>query len=316
MTGKDSKRLLSPPLAPELDGGIKKVLAEKQLSNLEELDRLAGSIVDRYNRKPRDDFGGLSPIQVSRLAHSDWTSPESAIRLHPNLTLEELEGARILVNARLFLTRALEEGGIKATAPGNLNRKFVEVMLHKMTLEPQAREMVKRYNKVVNEEDVWPLHIVRILLGFAGLIWKAKGTFRLTKKGREMLVAENAGQLYALLFDTHFRDFNLGHLDRLPEELPIQPTIAYSLYQISEHYGQWQDSTRNPDILLLPAVREEIGSYGYPNYARFACLSRIVSPLEEFGLLEFRKLTRKEKLPSPIKIRKTELFDLFLKFEV
>jgi len=36
----------------------------------------------------------LSPVSVFRLVQSDWISPDSAIRLNPNLTLNELEPKR------------------------------------------------------------------------------------------------------------------------------------------------------------------------------------------------------------------------------
>jgi hypothetical protein len=317
MTGKeDSQRPLSPLLDPELDAEIKKVLAEKEFSNLEELNREVGSIVERHNKKPKDDFGGLSPVQVTRLIYSDWTSPDSAIQLEPSLTFEELGAARILINARLFLNLALDEGGIKATATGNLTRKFVETMLDNMALRDGHAELVRIVNKVINEEDLFPLHVLRILLVQAGLARRTKGFFRVTKKGRALLSKARAGELYALLFFTMFRRFNLAYLSRGPEQGGVQETIAYALYRFSRSASGWRNAETLAEELLLPTVVERLDPPDYPGHVLSLCESRIFNPLEEFGLLERRKLPSDEKLRRPYEVRKTELFDRFLKFKL
>jgi hypothetical protein len=313
---KGSAPPLSPLLAPELDAEIKRVLAERQFSSMEELKQVVGSIVEKYNRRPQKEFGGLSPVQISWLVHSDWVSPDSAIHLSPNLTLGELKGARILVNARLFLTRALEEGGIKATATGNLTRKFVEGMLDRMALQDGHAESVCAVNKVINEEDLFPLHVLRILLVLAGLVRRTKGVFRVSKKGEELLPEAKAGELYALLFFTKFRKFNLAYMSWGPEHGGIQESVAFALYQLSRRASTWQDAEALAEKLLLPTVIERLEPPDYPGRVLSLCESRIFAPLEEFGLLERMDLSSEKKWRRPYEVRKTELFNRFLKFEL
>jgi len=239
-------------------------LADREFSSLEEPNRVVGSIVDLYNRKSQADLGGLSPVQVTQLIYSDWTSPDSAIRLNPNLTLEELEGARILVNARLFLSRALEKGGIKATVTASLTRKFVEAMLDRMALPEGHAASVRAVNKVINEEDLFTLHVLRILLVMTGLVRRTKGVFRVTKMGKELLSESKAGDLYAQLFFTKFRRFNLAYMSWGPEQGGVQETAAFALYQISRLANVWQDPETLAQNLFLPTVIERLEPAGYP----------------------------------------------------
>lgn len=283
---------------------------------MEELNRVVGSIVERYNRNPQEDFGGLSPMQVSRLVQSDWTSPDSAIRLNPNLTQEEIEGARILVNARLFLGRVLEEDGIKATVTGNFTREFVEGMLDRMALPDGHADSVRAVNKIINEEDLFPLHVLRILLVMAGLVRRMKGVFRITKSGKELLSDSKTGDLFALLFFTMFRKFNLAYMSWGPEQGGIQETAAFALYQISRLANWWQNAETLASKLLLPTVVERLDPPDHPGRIRSLCESRFFLPLEEFGLLEHRELLTEKKWPRVYEVRKRTLFDRFLGFEV
>lgn len=90
-------------------------------------------------------------------------------------------------------------------------------------------EDVVRWNKVINERDVWPLHELRVILKLAGLIRNRKGRFAPTRAGRDANTNEHAGVLFAKLFHTTFCKFNLGFRDRWPEVSDFQATIAYPL---------------------------------------------------------------------------------------
>lgn len=221
-----------------------------------------------------------------------------------------------MVNARLFLTRALEESGIKATATGNLTRNFEEGMLDRMALQDGHAESVRAVNKVINEEDLFPLHVLRILLVQAGLVRRTKGAFRVTKKGTELLAVEEAGELYALLFFTKFRKFNLAYMSWGPEQGGVQETAAFALCQLSRAASTWQNAEALAEKLLLPTIIERLDPPDYPGRVLSLCESRIFAPLEEFGLLERREIPGDNKWRRPYKLRRTGLFDRFVKFIV
>jgi hypothetical protein len=265
---------------------------------------------------PKEELGGLSPVQISLLIHSDWVSSTGAIRLNPNLTLADLKDTRILANARLFLLRANDEGGIKATTTGNLNRKFVEGMLDQLTLPEGYVKSIRAENKVINELDLFPLHKIRLLLELDGLIRKTKGIFKVTKKGKDLLSDANAGELYAQLFYTKFRKFNLAYMHLGSERSDIQETIAFAFYQISKQVDDWKNVDTLPEKLFLPMVIEQPDPPIYEGHLASLCKSRILNPLEEFGLVEQQELPGELKWKPSYQVRKTELFDRFLTFDL
>jgi hypothetical protein len=301
-------------MSPELREALNETLRKGPYSSLDELNAAVADVTCRFNRTPREEMGGLSPIQISRLLYPQWESPESSIRFNRGITLEDLKSARILTNARLFLTQA--KSGVKSTAKGNLNRRFVEAMLDEMALIEGYAEEVRWFNKVINEADLFPLHTLRIILELGGLIRKTKGTFKTTKKGQKLLAEEKAGELYALLFLAQFQKFNLAYMTFGPENSPVQGAIAYSFYQLWKRADTWQEAETLAPILLLPAVIEQLEIPDHQSGVTSLCSLRIFRPLEEFGLLERRELPSEKKWDKPYEIRKTPLFDRFLRFEL
>ena len=60
--------------------------------------------------------------------------------------------------------------GITATERGNLKRAFVAVMFEEIELDQHERMFIKNVNKVINEKDVYPLHIIEIVCELEELI--------------------------------------------------------------------------------------------------------------------------------------------------
>jgi len=170
-------------------------------------------------------------------------------------------------------------------------------------------------DRVTREEDALNLHTLRIVLQQAGLIRKYKGAFRITKKGTSMLADAKAGELYALLFLTFFGKFKLSYLDHMPEYLLVQDTIGFSFYMIGTHAERWRDLDSLAERLLPPFVKEEINKEGFPQHAKWVADSRILVPLERFGLLEFHYEDDPALFgPRRDKVRKTPLFESFFAF--
>jgi len=252
------------------------------------------------------------------LVYGDWEDKHGAITFSTDLSLSELGAARIFQNARTFLNVVLEADGVKTTARGNLNRKSVSEMLDAMNWPSGYLDNLRRVNKVLNETDVTPLNALRITLELAGLLRSAKGNFKITSSGEKLLKDSRAGELYALLFITYFRDFNLSYADRMPENPVLQDTIAFSFYMLAENANRWKQGQNLAPILLLPSVRTHImksAVYGWQGNFTWLVLARILRPLESFGLLELRE-SRKGKILESFKVRKNDLFDRFLRFDL
>jgi len=232
---------------------------------------------------------GLDPVHFRALI-TDSLDGQGVIKFNQDLALEELTNSSLLVNARIFLKELSPLGGIKATTQGNLLRKFVMQMVDAMVWPDGYVEDLRWVNKVLNEIDVYPLHVIRVLLELAGLIHKVKGTFRVKAKHKQLLKDDSAGELYALLFKAHFNKFNLAYLDRVPGVPLFQHSIAYPLFMLLKIADAWHRPEELAPRLLLPQVMAEIPSNSYRDLGPSIVQSRLIKPLVSFGLLEEREV--------------------------
>ena len=67
-------------------------------------------------------------IQQLNALHHEPSASNQAIRLEPNLADAEISGSAVTANCLVLLRRAVEAGGLKLTATGNLSRAVVEEM--------------------------------------------------------------------------------------------------------------------------------------------------------------------------------------------
>ncbi|MEW6237057.1 MAG: hypothetical protein AB1656_16860 [Candidatus Omnitrophota bacterium] len=308
---------LSRIFPPETAKAIVDLLRSGQCKDEDEFKQRVGEIIDAQNRKPLPEAGGLSPHQVYLLIHADWDSPDGPIRFNDDLRLEDLQDAPIFQDARLLLSAIQEEGGnVKATSSGNLNRQFVSQMLERLDLPPEFLDDLHRYNKVINERDVFPLHIPRLLLTFSGILRKSKSIFNITHKGKKYLADDQAGKLYLKLFIAHFHKFNLAYRDRLAPNEPLQHTIAYSLWRIPQEAKDWIDTDELAPKIVLPIVREHAPVYEFFDHFYSQISSRILYSLKDFGLLERREIPTDDKNIFTYDVRMTPLYDKFIHFHI
>jgi len=191
-------------------------------------------------------------------------------------------------------------------------------MVEMMSWPTGFLEDLRSFRKAWNEEDVFLLHTLRVVLALAGFVRKVKGSFRITKKGERLTQERAAGELYATLFQAFFRKFNLAYLDRLPECLGVQQTIAYSLFMVSRHATNWISPQQLARKLFLPAVSAEIlpSPYGTDDEALIS-ETRVLRPLVRFGLIECQHSEERALFRLPLgRFRKTVLFDAFLTFDL
>lgn len=149
---------------------------------------------------------------------------------------------------------------------------------------------------------------------------REEGCFKITREAERLLQEDNAGELYARLFFTFFRRFNLAWLDGLGECLGVQETVAFSLLMLCNHARDWTPFEEVSPRLFLPAVLPRIPVSrcdGKPQI-HIVAETRILKPLRKFGLLELQY----EKMgdPYPVsrltKVRVTPLFHTFFKFRL
>jgi len=291
-----------------------------------QLDRLYGRLANQLDKEHALAEAGHilsrmlgipSPMEAATLLYADWDDPSGAVQLNEELTEKELKRVGFLANTRTFLAALEKADGVKATATGNLNRKFVGEMLDLFHVRSGYLDDVRRHSKVVNELDFFPLHVVNIVAQLAGLHRRVKGHFRITRKGREFLAEDKMGSLCALLFKTHFRKLNLAYLDRAPDLSAFQQGVAYSLYMVPRLLTDWHAAEDVAPLLVLGgvacAIQEETR---IQDVLGWIVQTRLLRPLETFGLLEGRERKTRRRSYGITQYRKTDLFDRFLRFDL
>jgi len=173
---------------------------------------------------------------------------------------------------------------------------------------------VFQFNKVINEPDFLPLHIVRILAQAATLVSAQRGKLIATSLGESMLSDARQGSLSAILFHIAFWRMDLAYFGRRLLGSWPQADIGIVLWSLSIAAGDWQTSEKLTRLCSIPEPATLTGAWDRSAYAMEA---RILRPLLWFGLLEYRS----EKLPDSRfaarhYYRKAALFDRLLAFDV
>jgi len=132
--------------------------------------------------------------------HREPSANNQAIRLEPILTETDLSGSAVASAARILLQRAIETGGLKLTAAGNLSRTVVAEMVEIIEWPGLDKAELFQFHKVVNEPDFLPVHFVRVLMQGTKLVRVQRDKLVLTRLGKAMLVPERYGALQAVLF--------------------------------------------------------------------------------------------------------------------
>lgn len=295
-------------LPPDIQA-IHAELAGLRFPSLDEANAFLRRRMDEYNATPQAELGGFSPVQLHALFGGDWKA-HGALRLEPQ-PAEALAGAAFVINARLLLRAASVKAGLKATATGNLARAAVSDMVDRMTWPRVSREDFWRRSKVLNETDVWPLHVVRLVLGLAKLLRRRKAAFHTSPLGRSLALDAAAGLLHADLFRTFFRQLNLAYLARGPDEgEPFQGRAALVFLRLVAADEAWRSADAWEAVLAPDAPPPPM--IGGMRWSHFE--PRWLEPLEWFGVLEGRDVPGKFPRYPDREYRRTPLATAFLRF--
>lgn len=267
---------------------------------------------------PDSGEGLVGKVQgfLNELSVADWSDPSGPLRLSGDLRLDELGSAEFFLNARLFLSALAEEDGADATATGNLTRAFVGRMFERMPLPERVRESIRRCNKVINELDLWLLHLARVVCEGGGFVQRRKKRFGLTKVGRELLQDERAGALYRALFIAYFRRFDLRYDFPLRDVASIQTTMAAILWRLDAVAQDWMPVDGLAPRILLPRVHKELRKVLFsPDEREEWILSGyVLRPLTSFGLLDEQCAEKWVGIPETVAVRVTPLWRHFISF--
>jgi hypothetical protein len=273
-----------------------------------------------HNLAPDPEMGGLSPEQVSRLIYYPWEADDFPMQMSNDLPLTSCERSRLFRNCRKLLIAIHAAGGVKITSGGNLTRAFVAQMTESLEINQENLAFTRKYKKTINEEDVWEIHLTRIICLCAKLIRSYKGKFRVLKKAEKLLDERHAGKLYKQLFIGLFTEFNLAYMDGRCPCHAIQRTFPYILYRLGKlTWDHWRTIEEMPAEVLLPAVLAEVEDECATSYSQSAyeLLSyRALMPLVELGLLDGQQIDAPHGFSILKTVTLSPLFNEFLSFPV
>ena len=238
----------------------------------------------------------------------------TAIRIANDLSREQIAASPIARNTLILLRAASEHGSLPLTATGNLTRAVVAEMCKLIEWPDFDQADSFRFNKVINEPDFLPLHVVRQLAQAATLVRAQRGKLVAMPLGKSLLSEAGQGSLLAILFHLAFWHMDLSYFGRgLLGSWP-QADAGVVLWSLSACADDWQSAEKLTRLCTIPEPAMLSGTW---DQTRYAMEARILRPLLWFGLLEHRS----EKIPdSPFGehyfYRKTQLFNRLLTFAV
>ena len=256
----------------------------------------------------------LLSLDSLRSLRQEPSAVQTTIRIANDLGTGEIAGSAVARNTLILLQQATERGGLPVTATGNLSRAVVAEMCKLVEWPDYDQAAVFQFNKVINEPDFLPLHVVRILAQAATLIRAQRGKLVVTPLGKSMPSDERQGSLLAILFHIMFWRMDLEYFGRgLLGSWP-QADIGIALWSLSVSADDWQTSEKLTRLCTIPEPATLTGTW---DRSAFAMEAKILRPLLWFGLLEYRS----EEIPNSQfatrnYYRKTALFDRLLKFDV
>jgi hypothetical protein len=242
------------------------------------------------------------------------SATRTAIQIANDLSREEIASSPIARNTLILLRQAIEHGGLPLTATGNLTRAVVAEMCKLIEWPDYDQADAFRLNKVINEPDFLPLHVVRQLAQAATLVRAQRGKLVATLLAKSLLSEAQQGSLPAVLFHLAFWHIDLGYFGRgLLGSWP-QADAGVVLWSLSACADDWQSAEKLTRLCTIPEAAMLSGTW---DKTRYAMEARILRPLLWFGLLEHRS----ETIPnSPLggrhSYRKARLFDRLLTFAV
>jgi hypothetical protein len=283
----------------ELRAAVRNAVAEvgedaDESALLAALERALQQKTTAYDQRPQPDLGALAPEQVTRLLRSDWMDPHGAVQLRTDLTPDEVAHSSIVANARTLLELAIERGELGATQAGNLKLEVVGVLLDRMRFDDEYGAELRAHGRRITEQDVGPVHRVRVVCGLAGLLRRRSQRFEPTRLARSLVQPDRAGELFALLFRTWFRKFNLAYGTRV-EWPELQHQVAFTLYRLPSVASDWCTAADLVDDVVLPYVLEQFDRRNarFPELGAVDLAICVLEPLAGFGLL-----ARRRKPPS------------------
>ena len=225
---------------------------------------------------------------------------------------EGIAEAPLIALIRLLIARAIAGKGLYLTATGNLSRADVGALFAQLDWPGFDKETALALNKVLNERDVFPIHIARIVAREGKLLRKHKDRFLATNRARILIEPGQQVALFRVVFETLLWRINLAYFDGIAIDDWPQDHIGIVLWSLSVSAQRWMAPGALMPICTLPCTSEPLNRWHTPEYAFEA---RVLRQLTWLGLMEARRSIADHPF-SVQEYRKTPAFDQMLRFDV
>jgi hypothetical protein len=202
------------------------------MASLDDANTRIAALQADYNEAPKRAFCGLSPAAMAAVLYEPFATPKR-IGFHPTTTHEQHSD---LFRVAIEMMRRIGKGRLKATGKGNLPLAACRELIPLFD-RGGFDELILSDEHFRSEEDLPPLHHVRLLLEAAGLLTTTKGHFQLTTDGDQLQSDEHGSELFFSLFEAAATRFNWAYFDRYPDFDTIQRGWMFSLYLL-DCYGR------------------------------------------------------------------------------
>ncbi len=211
----------------------------KQPGSLEELNKMAAMVNQRYNDSPLPNFEGLSPSTMHQVIDFPF-GDKCPVKINQALSDDQLLDSPLIHMTLNLLSIINESNGLKLTDKGNLPRKVVfDIYSFGYFGSKQYDNNIKP--KVLNETDYLPLHLCNLLLKVSGNTKVTKGKLVLTTSGKKCL--NNSGKLFADMLLAFCTKFNKAYFDAFPNQEIGNLGVVYILYLLAKFGDQKRESS-------------------------------------------------------------------------
>jgi hypothetical protein len=252
--------------------------------SLEELNRIAGKVMEQHNETGKSDFEGLSPRQMTRLIHNPL-APGCPVLLRSGSGRIAYENIPVMRAALHILSEAGKYKGIRLTQKGNLPRKLV-MEIYDMDLLNRSNR--NRVSKTLNETDYWQAAYTRALLMVAGLAKVTKNRLVISKAA---IKSVNSETVFRTMVECFFTKFNKAYLDGFESEQIGNLGVLYVIYLLHRfgHEKNQDEFYARKYLMAFPMLVDEIQPGLYRNQEQIAVycfISRVIDRgLEFFGFI-------------------------------
>ena len=271
---------------------------------MEDLNKFLSQIMEKENRKPRANFEGYSPTEMTLMLYYPLNE-QCPVQIQ-ELEDEEYLEIPVFKQSRHLLEIIQKSGELKLTPKGNLPVKVVRELYEESSLKNWWIE--KGGLKNYKEGDIETITLSRVLLEISPFIKKRNNKFSLTQKGKKII--QNNRLLFEEFHQIFTEKLNWAYFDGYRDDVPGRFGYTFSLLLLSK-YGDQQrpvDFYRDKYFEAFPALLQESPD---PELATNSCYSvrTFTRVFTWYDLVQVKK----GRYPEPDLVQKTPLFDKLIK---